>query len=100
HRRLFGFVEDDRRVLIAAVEVEVEEPLPPAGRGWGGGETPAAQSLHPHPPAPSPQGGGGAILAEHLTTLDGPGLIVRGDTQIAVAEGWRATKEADGLIRL
>jgi 5-oxoprolinase (ATP-hydrolysing) len=32
--------------------------------------------------------------------LLGPALIVRGDTQIAVAAGWTARREADGLIRL
>ena len=33
-------------------------------------------------------------------TVTGPALIVRGDTQIAVAPGWTARAEADGLIRL
>jgi 5-oxoprolinase (ATP-hydrolysing) len=32
--------------------------------------------------------------------LAGPALVVRGDTQIAVAPGWTATQEAHGLIRL
>ena len=32
--------------------------------------------------------------------VDGPILIVRGDTQIALAAGWRAEPAADGLIRL
>jgi 5-oxoprolinase (ATP-hydrolysing) len=40
------------------------------------------------------------VPADALTTLDGPALIVRADTQIALAPGWRATSEADGLIRL
>jgi 5-oxoprolinase (ATP-hydrolysing) len=40
------------------------------------------------------------VAAETVSTLEGPALIVRGDTQIAVAPGWRATAEADGLIRL
>ncbi len=40
------------------------------------------------------------IQAESLTDLPSPALIVRGDTQIALAPGWRATLEADGLIRL
>ncbi|HEX5775635.1 MAG TPA: hydantoinase B/oxoprolinase family protein, partial [Caulobacteraceae bacterium] len=101
HRRLFGFVEPERPVLIASVEVEVEEPLPPCGEGAGdGGETLTPARLTPPPPTPSPQGGGGAVRADQLTTTDGPALIVRGDTQIAVADGWRATAEADGLIRL
>ncbi|MDB5472628.1 MAG: hydantoinase/oxoprolinase [Caulobacter sp.] len=41
-----------------------------------------------------------AHTAEAVTTLPGPALIVRGDTQIAVAHGWTATREHDGLIRL
>ena len=40
------------------------------------------------------------VLADTLTTADGPALIVRADTQIALAPGWRATAQADGLIRL
>ena len=41
------------------------------------------------------------VLAEALTSsVDGPKLIVRGDTQIWLERGWRAAPEADGLIRL
>ena len=40
------------------------------------------------------------VAAETLTAIDGPALIIRADTQIAVAPGWRAAAEADGLIRL
>ena len=41
------------------------------------------------------------LSADALTSpIDGPALIVRGDTQIAVAPGWRASAEADGLVRL
>jgi 5-oxoprolinase (ATP-hydrolysing) len=68
---------------------------------------------HPHP-NPSPIEGEGlfpwarpaegerrTIDADTITTpLPGPALIVRGDTQIALAAGWRATAGADGLIRL
>lgn len=38
--------------------------------------------------------------AEELTSIDGPALIIRSDTQISVADGWRAIAETDGLIRL
>lgn len=34
------------------------------------------------------------------TPVDGPTLIIRPDTQIHVAAGWRAQHESDGLIRL
>jgi 5-oxoprolinase (ATP-hydrolysing) len=91
HQRLFGFVEPGRTVLIASVEVEVLEAefsLPSMGRveglqvGTGGEE-------------------GRIVLAEDLTgPIDGPRLIVRGDTQIWLERGWRAQPEADGLIRL
>ena len=33
-------------------------------------------------------------------TIEGPRLIVRGDTQIWLAAGWRADPAADGLLRL
>jgi 5-oxoprolinase (ATP-hydrolysing) len=87
HRRLFGFVEPDRTILIASVEVEAEEIAHGAITS-----SPAA--------AASTSGAEGVITAEQLTTADGPTLIVRGDTQIAVAEGWRASAGGDGLIRL
>jgi 5-oxoprolinase (ATP-hydrolysing) len=40
------------------------------------------------------------IPADGFEQIEGPALIVRADTQIALAPGWRATAEADGLIRL
>jgi 5-oxoprolinase (ATP-hydrolysing) len=97
HRRLFGFVEPTRPILIASVEVEISEPPSPLRGGVGGGgassmadglradESPEIEPTPP-PPTPSPQGGGG--------------LITRADTQIFVAPGWIAAEEADGLVRL
>ena len=120
HRRLFGFVEADRAVIIAGVEVEARALQPLDGEGQaperptGLGGSPglptrsAAQTVPPH----EGEGGkirmfaGGAfhdapiVFAEDFDTLDGPALIVRGDTQIAVASGWHARAEAEGLIRL
>ncbi|HEV2366148.1 MAG TPA: hydantoinase/oxoprolinase family protein, partial [Caulobacteraceae bacterium] len=105
HARLFGFTEPDREILIASVEAEAEEAE---------GANPSPGFAGP-PPAPFPafgrtspigaggprRGGGGAIKAEDLTGLvDGPRLVVRGDTQIWVAEGWRAAPGPEGLIRL
>lgn len=40
------------------------------------------------------------VAAEALTQVDGPALVVRADTQVAVLPGWRARADADGLIRL
>lgn len=110
HQRLFGFIEPDRSVVIATVEVEAVAipPLPVKGgiRVASGGAK---------APAPPPGEGGETriamfalgethqapiVAADAFSTLEGPALIVRGDTQIAVAPGWRATAEADGLIRL
>ncbi|HEX7759056.1 MAG TPA: hydantoinase B/oxoprolinase family protein, partial [Caulobacteraceae bacterium] len=91
HQRLFGFIEPARRVLIASVEVEAEEP---------------AHNEAPETSAPPVSGGGqgqesAVIQAEALTApVMGPRLIVRGDTQIWLAEGWRASPGAGGLIRL
>jgi len=98
HRRLFGFVERDRPILIASAEVEVSEsPSPLRGGVRGGGASSMGGALRdgvkspefqptPPPPAPSPQGGGE--------------LITRADTQIFVAPGWTAAEESDGLVRL
>lgn len=91
HQRLFGFIEQGRPILIASVEVEAlqKEVCPPKL------ESRAASA------APSPALIGGIHNAETLTgPIKGPALIIRGDTQIALAEGWQASAQADGLIRL
>jgi len=100
HQRLFGFIEPGRAMLIASVEVEALEA--------------EAKSSSPSLPlrrrvdrvkrgATSPMQGeeNRIILADELASpVDGPRLIVRGDTQIWLERGWRAAPEADGLIRL
>jgi 5-oxoprolinase (ATP-hydrolysing) len=110
HKRLFGFIEPARVVLIASVEVEaVQSPAHPRAGGDPSGLS-ATPSVSMDPRL---RGGervemfaNGArhdariLAAETLTAADGPALIVRGDTQIALAPGWRATAEAEGLIRL
>ena len=96
HRRLFGFVEPDRRIVIASVEVERAEPPSPLSGGVGGGglaerneRLPAhSEPLPIRPPSPDPR------------PASGRGLIVRPDTQIWVAPGWTAEEERDGTIRL
>ena len=114
HQRLFGFVEPERTILIAAVEVEASTlPSPLRGGVWGG--VAQAGTSEPTPPLPalSPQGGEGfrmfahgawrdapVVAADTFAELDGPALIIRPDTQIALLPGWRATTGADGLIRL
>ncbi|MES2721894.1 MAG: hydantoinase B/oxoprolinase family protein [Pseudomonadota bacterium] len=108
HRRLFGFVEPDRTVVIASVEAEaVQNAAHPrdreaAARSRQNGVSSSTVSgdgwieMFAHgQSSPAP-----IVAAETLTTLDGPALIVRPDTQIALPLGWRATAEADGLIRL
>jgi len=121
HRRLFGFVEPDLAVIIASVEVEARakpyasyDPLIPANAGIHGTED---SDLPTKVGAMDPRFRGdervrGMVFAGQTTQapviaadalaapVDGPALIVRGDTQIAVAPGWRASAEADGLIRL
>ena len=114
HQRLFGFIEPDRAILIAAVEVEASALPSPLRGGAGGGGAQFGTSA-PTPPLPtlSPQGGEGfrmfalgawhdapVVQADQLTAVDGPALIVRSDTQIAVLPGWRAIAAGDGLIRL
>jgi 5-oxoprolinase (ATP-hydrolysing) len=120
HQRLFGFVEPDRTILIAAVEAEATSaPSPLAGEGvtrvTDEGSHPTIRET-PHPTGFAghllPQGervrmfAHGAwhdaqvVAGETLQSIDGPALIVRPDTQIAVLPGWRATSDAQGLIRL
>ncbi len=108
HQRLFGFIEPERTILIASVEAEAsassQDPAHP-GEGRDPGEGQTGQEPDPSPAAfdlaPGLRRDERVIVqASDLTTLDGPALIIRSDTQIAVAEGWRATAEADGLIRL
>jgi len=102
HQRLFGFVEPGRAVLIASVEVEVLEADAPSSLPSMGREdrTTAKQRRE----AANRETGGEQtriLLAEDLTgPVEGPRLIVRGDTQIWLERGWRAQPEADGLIRL
>ncbi len=94
HRRLFGFTEPDRPILIASVEVETEDSHSSAHPGESRG--PSRVSL-----GPDVRRDERVWDAESLgEPVHGPALIVRGDTQIAVAEGWRADAGADGLIRL
>ena len=130
HQRLFGFVEPERAILIAAVEAEAFPPLhgeggdpglvPGETGGEAGGQGTELTDHAPHfptptasPSAPPHEGEGKArmfalgawhdapvVAAEALSAVDGPALIVRVDTQIALLPGWRATAEADGLIRL
>ncbi len=130
HQRLFGFVEPQRTILIAAVEAEAQALLLDGG-GLGGGVAteatqiaqvgvdakpspsprPSAHTTIPNPSSIEEEGSvrmfalgawrdAPVVVADALTTLDGPALIVRPDTQIALLPGWRATAEADGLIRL
>jgi 5-oxoprolinase (ATP-hydrolysing) len=107
HHQLFGFIEAGSAVVIASVEVEgVAEGeasiAPPLGELWATpteGAFLAAGAERPGPLHHASRGPPPPTGAELLIT-DGPALIVRGDTQIAVAAGWRAREEADGLIRL
>ena len=111
HRRLFGFAEPGRTVLIARVEVETEElptpPHPQPSRHPGRSEAERRDTGTPLATAGSRIGAAaplvrddGVVLANELTAADGPILIVRPDTQIAVAAGWRAAADNGGLIRL
>jgi 5-oxoprolinase (ATP-hydrolysing) len=103
HQRLFGFVEPDRPVLIASVEVEAlavqisERPGDQAAQAAGGERRNERCRMW----ADSGRHEAPVVQADQLTaSLAGPALIVRGDTQIAVAPGWRALPGEDGMIRL
>jgi 5-oxoprolinase (ATP-hydrolysing) len=111
HQRLFGFIEPDRAIVIASVEVEAVQTNTAHP---GGSRDPTHLSTAPKlgldPGFRRDERVSMFAHGEHhdAPILDalafgealGPALIVRGDTQIAVAPGWRATAEADGLIRL
>ena len=99
HKRLFGFIEPKRPILIAAVEAEAAEnaaaapvatPAPAAVRARDAIRMFAEGRAHDAPVVP----------VAGLDEIDGPALVVRDDTQIAVAPGWRARREAGGLVRL
>ena len=108
HRRLFGFVEPDRTIVIASVEAEaIQDAAHPrereaAARSRQGGVSSSQVNgderigMFAHGETTTAP----IVAAETLTTLEGPALIVRPDTQIALPLGWRATAEDDGLIRL
>jgi 5-oxoprolinase (ATP-hydrolysing) len=107
HRRLFGFADPQRAVLIASVEVESISAARSAhpgesgiagasSNGRGNGQAGQTVALFAQGQAWSAS----VIDADTLEAVDGPALIVRGDTQIAVAPGWRAEGSDDGLIRL
>ncbi len=101
HRRLFGFAEPGREMLIASVAVENHEAEKPHAALRS---SPAA----PRPPGGSPGEGAGRHLdgsgplhdRDLAGPIAGPRLIVRDDTQIWLAAGWIATPEGDGQIRL
>ncbi|HLZ75721.1 hydantoinase B/oxoprolinase family protein [Phenylobacterium sp.] len=117
HNRLFGFVEPDRTILIVAVEAEAssqntahpgesrdpsglstlrrsqKDPALGLGPGFRRDERVKMFAHGQWRDAP-------VISAHELSEIEGPALIVRPDTQIALAPGWRATAEANGLIRL
>ena len=113
HRRLFGFAEPGRTVLIARVEVEAEEnsnsahPGESRGPGFssrqsGRADVETSRDLIPDHRnlGPGFRRDERVIDADAFAEADGPVLIVRKDTQIAVAVGWRAAAEPSGLIRL
>ncbi|RAK58699.1 5-oxoprolinase [Phenylobacterium hankyongense] len=116
HQRLFGFVEPARTILVATVEAEAisssahpGESRDPSGLADEKGD-PTNPQLNLGPGfrrdervrmfAHGAWHDAPIVAAEALTSADGPALIVRADTQIALSPGWRATAHADGLIRL
>jgi len=100
HFRLFGFIEAERTILIATVEVEATAPTTGTTHhalksSADGGLQPSmlmfARGRHHNAPV---------VRVESFDQIDGPALIIRDDTQIAVAPGWRARREPEDLVRL
>jgi len=124
HQRLFGFIETDRAILIAAVEADAssKSAQPNSSRSAHpreGGDPSGLSAAQPSQDTaqlgldPRLRGNervrmfalgqwrdAPVVAADGLSTIDGPALIVRADTQIAVAPGWRAAADTAGLIRL
>ncbi len=123
HQRLFGFIEPARTILIAAVETEALSNSAHARESGDPGvvgvvSKSAGAAAHPiglNKKSLGPRVRGDERMkmfahgdwqdapvldADTLAAAEGPALIVRADTQIALLPGWRATAEADGLIRL
>ena len=110
HQRLFGFIEPERTILIAAVEAEAlsNSAYPRESGDLSGPAASSDLTLDPRLRgdervrmfAHGQWHDAPVVAAETLTAIDGPALVIRADTQIAVAPGWRAAAEADGLIRL
>ena len=110
HRRLFGFTEPQRAILVARVEAEASETAPPPTPVGAPPGRDDGAPLHPPTSRATP-----SVVrmtcrsvtrdvpvadADGLEAIDGPALVVRDDTQIAVLPGWRAEAGGDGLIRL
>ncbi|MBL8553855.1 MAG: hydantoinase B/oxoprolinase family protein [Phenylobacterium sp.] len=117
HQRLFGFVEPERPILIAAVEAEAisntADPREDGAPGLSSSSAAAASDARQESLGPRLRGDervrmyalgawhqAPVVGAATLAQIDGPALVVRADTQIAVLPGWRASAEADGLVRL
>ncbi len=99
HRRLFGFVEPGRAVLIASVEVEMTTSPPLRSHGGAGPRSGGGGERHPQTaPGPRPLLAFGGPPPFHGGGIEG--LILRDDTQIYIAPDWTIGHEADGLIRL
>ncbi len=91
HRRLFGFIETGQSVVISSVEAEVGDATGPR----------PAPSVSPDSAQSAPVASGSCVRAEDIgAPIGGPRLILREDTQIWLADGWRAEPDDDGLLRL
>ena len=123
HKRMFGFIEANLPIIIASAEAEAvseaANSFPAVGSGSPQrGETEGQPQNSPsvaRSADSSPNGGAiehtrmffhGAwrdapiIAADELTAAEGPALIVRADTQIALSPGWTAAPGPDGMVRL
>ncbi len=101
HRRLFGFVEPTLAILIASLEVEGEAAEAALASEAIGATSPQTATGSITMTASGQDWSAPILPADAIgAPVQGPCLIVRGDTQIALAPGWRAQAETDGLIRL
>jgi 5-oxoprolinase (ATP-hydrolysing) len=105
HKRRFGFVAENKALVIDAVEVEAV--------GGGAGETESAQSLDSDQEAPTAkrtcffsQGelhDAGVVLREQMQrgqTVTGPAIIIEKNQTIVIEDGWQARLTAHDHVVL
>ncbi len=101
HRRLFGYVDEGRSIVISGLITEVrlvdETPLPEPERPAGPGRPAAAARLHARGRWHDAPVFRRADLAAGLA-IAGPAIIADATQTIVIDPGWRGVVEGDGSL--